>query len=109
MDWLEGKVEKAHLMRVSINSRCDIPALEEYLESTETISVDEEFADDREPVRVVYSHPLDENNEEVLVSISYDRKNSFLQDVSVETRATNIGQIRDEVVSTMRSFCDNEK
>jgi hypothetical protein len=109
MDWLEGKVQKAHLMRVAINSKCDISALEAYLETTETLSVDEEFEDDREPVRVLYSHPIEDKEEEVMVSVSYDRKNSFLQDVSVETSAANIGQIRDEIVAKMRSFCNYEK
>jgi hypothetical protein len=108
MDWLESKVEKAHLMRVSINSNCDITELESFLTSTEKISVDEEFSDDRESVRVLYNHPV-VGDDEVMVSLTYDRKNSFLQDVVIETRSTNIGQYRDEVVAKMESFCEDKK
>ncbi len=109
MDWLESKVEKDHLMRVSINSKCDISALESYLESIETISVDEELTDDRESVRVLYHLPVMHGDDEVKVSLAYDRKNSFLQDVTIETRSINISKYREEVIEQMVSFCDKER
>ncbi|MFW9847860.1 MAG: hypothetical protein ACFFF4_01905 [Candidatus Thorarchaeota archaeon] len=109
IDWLESKVEKDHLMRVSINAKCDIPALESYLDSIETVSIDEELSDDRESVRVLYHLPVIHGNDEVKVSLAYDRKNSFLRDVTIETRSINIGQYRKEVIAQMMSFCDKEE
>ena len=81
---------------------------EKYLESTETVSVDEEFSDDRESVRVLYNLPV-VGDEEVMVCVDYDRKNRFLQDVTIESSSTNIGRHRDNVIRKMKSFCIDEE
>ncbi len=109
MDWLESKVEKSHMMRMTINSKCDIESLEAYLSGIEKVSVDEEFSNERESVRVHYLHPVEDNAADVKVTLSYDRKNRFVQDVVVDTQAENIEKYRDEIMKAISTYCIDDE
>ncbi|MBD3405125.1 MAG: hypothetical protein GF411_03195 [Candidatus Lokiarchaeota archaeon] len=102
MDWLESKVEKSHLVRVTLNQKCEVTALEQYLSSKEIISIDEEYQDDSEDVRVHYIMPST-SDEEIKVTLYYDRRNGIIHDLTIEASSANIADAKKNILEEIES------
>ncbi len=105
MDWLESKVEKSHLTRITLNAKCSIEKLEAYIDQVETVSIDEELQKDRSAVRVTYHYKSPFIEGETKVTISYDRRNAIIQDVIIETSAMDVTLIKNGVIEKLRQTC----
>ncbi|TXT57503.1 MAG: hypothetical protein BAJATHORv1_10205 [Candidatus Thorarchaeota archaeon] len=102
MDWLESKVEKSHLVRVTLNQKCDVAAIEEYLANKEIISIDEEFQDDSEDVRVHYILPS-KGEDDTKVTLHYDRRNGIINDLTIEANSEYIGIAKEKIIKDLQS------
>ncbi len=101
MDWIKSRVERNHLVRISINMKCDPEAIEEFLSKKDVISMDEEFLVDRETVRVLYN--MHDNNGVHLaaITLTYDRKHKLLQEVSIDAQARDIESLKKRVLDEL--------
>ncbi len=97
MDFLGRRIEKEHMIRQSLNIRCDPAKIEGYLADKVVVSVDEEVQDKREVVRTHYLFDASEI-EKATVTLTYDRKNGVLQDLVIECKGTNVMEIKRKVL-----------
>ncbi len=103
MDYLKTRVEKSHLIRLSLNLPCDPKAIEAFLASKDVTSIDEEFLTDRESVRALYSTADEHGHHEATVTVTYDRKHHILQEIAIEAQAQEIDDIRKHVLDEIYS------
>lgn len=108
MDWVRSRVEKAHLIRLSLNAKCNPEALERFIASKEITSMDEEYFEDREAVRVLYNTTTSNGEPHAVVTLTYDRKNRLLQEVSIETRSHDVSGIRKQIMEELNVFIVDE-
>jgi hypothetical protein len=106
MEWAEHRVEKSHLIHMTINQKCDIPTLDSFLRSKEIISVNEDIVEDRLSMRVKYNHVGAKGNSNTTVTIAIDRKNGLLQDVVIDTQSLDVQRIKNEVLGDLESVFD---
>ena len=54
MDILSRRIEKEHLIRHTLNVKCNPKVVDDYLQTKTVLSIDEELQEDRELVRTHY-------------------------------------------------------
>jgi hypothetical protein len=109
MDWLAARVKTTHLLRIAVNQPCDLEAVDKFLSEKELLSVDEELQADREMIRVLYEMDQIPNAPDVKVTLGYDRKNAFIQDVTIETASHNVGPVKDMIMSDVNKLVIEKK
>ncbi len=104
IDFLESRVTQSHLVRIALNSKFDVNELETYLSDKEIVSMDEELLEDREHVRVRYLYTNRDVDTEATVTLSYDRKNSTFQDVTIEGEYKDMSKLRKIVIQEIMNL-----
>jgi hypothetical protein len=101
MDLLSKRIEKDHLIRHSLNVRCDPKCIEKFLATKTVTAIDEELQEDREAIRTHYLYADPASHHNASVTLTYDRKNGVLQDVVVESQGGNVGQIKESILKEL--------
>jgi hypothetical protein len=102
MDWMGGRIEKDHLIRHTLNMKCDSRKIEEYLDKKVIISIDEEVQEDSEYIRTHYIFSEPEGTNTANVTLSYDRLNGVIKDIVVESHGGNVEELKEEVLQELR-------
>jgi hypothetical protein len=104
MAWLRSRVEKTHLLRVTLNEPCDTKAIEDFIAHREVVSVDEDVTDIHETVRMHHNHRKIGEQQPVKVTLVYERKGAMLQDLVIEAQSRDIEDVRDEVMRDIQTL-----
>ena len=107
MEWAEHRVEKSHLLRMTINRKCNITNLDSFLSKREVVSVTEDVIEDRISMRVRYNHIGPKGNSNTAVILNIDRKNNLIQDVVIDTQSLDVERIRNEVMTDLEPIFNN--
>ena len=107
MEWVEHRIEKSHLLRMTLNRKCDIAALDSFLSQKEIVSVTEDIFEDRFSMRVRYNHIGINKSSNTAVILDIDRKNQLLKDVIIDTQSLDVERIKNEVLKELESVFNN--
>ncbi len=101
MDYLGGRIETEHMIRHTLNIKCDPRNVEAYLNTKTIISLDEEVQEGREMVRTHYLFSDRDLDEPATVTLSYDRKNGVVEDIIVESKGANVEKIKKRILEEL--------
>ncbi|MFW9920762.1 MAG: hypothetical protein ACFFED_14250 [Candidatus Thorarchaeota archaeon] len=104
MDYLGGRIEKEHMIRHTLNIRCNPANVEAYLNSKTVISVDEEVQEGSEMVRTHYLFSDQDMDQEATVTLSYDRKNGVIEDLIVESKGANVVRTKERILRELEDY-----
>jgi hypothetical protein len=90
MDWMGSRIEKDHLVRHTLNQKCDPAKIEEYLSTKVITSIDEEVQEDSESIRTHYLFSEPDGISSANITLSYDRLNGVVKDIVIESQGGDI-------------------
>lgn len=103
MDWMGGRIEKDHLIRHTLNMRCDPGKIEEYLATKTITSIDEEVQEDSESIRTHYIFSEPDGVDTANITLSYDRLNGVIKDIVIESQGGNVEELKEKVLRELQS------
>jgi len=104
MDYLGGRIQKEHMIRHTLNIRCNPKKVKAYLDSKTIISVDEEVQDEREMVRTHFLFTDRDIDEPATATLSYDRKNGVVEDLVVEGKGANAVKAKERILRELEDY-----
>lgn len=103
MDWMGGRIEKDHLIRHTLNVKCDPSKIENYLATKTIISIDEEVQEDSESIRAHYIFSEPHGPGTANITLSYDRMTGVIKDIVVESHGGDVEALKEKVLKELQS------
>ena len=102
MDWMGGRIKKDHLVRHTLNQKCDPKKIEKYLSTKVIVSVDEEVEENHESIRTHYIFSEPDGDDEARITLAYDRLSGVLKDIVIESQGGNVDKLKEKVIRELR-------
>jgi hypothetical protein len=106
MDWMGGRIEKDHLVRHTLNMKCDPKKIDSYLSTKVIVSIDEEVEENHESIRTHYIFKEPDGDDTAMITIAYDRLSGVLKDVVIESQGGNVEALKEKVLQELRSHLE---
>jgi hypothetical protein len=103
MDWMGSRIEKDHLVRHTLNQKCDPAKIEEYLSTKVITSIDEEVQEDSESIRTHYLFSEPDGISSANITLSYDRLNGVVKDIVIESQGGDIEVLKRKILRELQS------